>query len=172
MIVWLNGTYGAGKSTLADLLAQALPARLFDSEHIGYLLRPIIGDIPCEDFKDWDPWRGLTIEPARQVLDFTGGTLVIPQTVLQHRYWTELVDGFTEANIPMRAFTLHAEREVWAERVEADTVETGAKAWRLDHREVYERALSDWMARETTVVDTTGLAPDEAVKHLLAQLGA
>lgn len=170
MIVWLNGTHGAGKTTVSRLLAEALPARIFDSEHIGFLLRPIIGDIPCDDFKDWKPWRGLTVACAREVLDFAGGTLVVPQTVLQRQYWTELREGFDAAGVPVRAFTLHAEREVWRRRVEADTVEAGARAWRFDHRDVYEAALAEWMSAETDVVDTTGQSPDEVAKHLAARL--
>ncbi|GAB4000760.1 hypothetical protein GCM10029992_33850 [Glycomyces albus] len=100
MIIWLNGTYGAGKTTTSKLLAEMLPARVFDSEHVGMMLRPIIGDIPCKDFKEWKPWRGLTIETARQVIEFTGDKLVIPQTVLQREYWDELVAGFAEHGIP------------------------------------------------------------------------
>lgn len=172
MIVWLNGTYGAGKTTTARLLAPLLPARIFDSEHIGYLLRPIIGDLPCTDFKEWKPWRTLTIATAREVLDLTGGTLVIPQTVLQHQYWTELTTGFAAAQIPMRAFTLHTDRTTWAARIAGDTAEAGAETWRLDHRETYEQALTDWMAAETTVIDTADLTPDEVAKDLAARIEA
>jgi predicted kinase len=166
MIIWLNGNFGVGKTTTARLLKDTLPARLFDSEHIGYLLRPIIGDIPCHDFKEWDPWRGLTIETARQVLDFAGGTLVIPQSVLQHAYWTELMDGFAKHDIPVHAFTLHADRDVFRTRVEADTDEPTAKQWRLDHRDTYETALGEWMAAETTVIDTTHRTPEDTAAHI------
>lgn len=168
MIVWLNGTFGAGKTTTAALLEDALPARVFDAEHIGFLLTPIIGDIPCTDFKEWDPWRGLTIETARQVLDFVGGTLLIPQSVLQRPYWTELMDGFAKASIPVHAFTLHADRDAFEERVRADTVESGALQWRLDHRETYERALEEWMGEQTTVIDTTDRTPEAVAERITA----
>jgi thymidylate kinase len=166
MIVWLNGNFGAGKTTTARLLKDTLPARLFDSEHIGYLLRPIIGDVPCHDFKEWAPWRGLTVETARQVLEFVGGTLVIPQSVLQHDYWTELMDGFTKAAIPVHAFTLHADRDTFAARVEADTDEPTARQWRLDHRDAYETALGEWMADATHVIDTTHRTPEATAAHV------
>jgi deoxyadenosine/deoxycytidine kinase len=166
MIVWLNGNFGAGKTTTARLLKDALPARLFDSEHIGYLLRPIIGDVPCYDFKEWDPWRGLTIETARQVLEFVGGTLVIPQSVLQREYWTELTDGFAKADIPVHAFTLHADRDTFITRVEHDTEEPTAKQWRLDHYDTYVTALDEWMRDATHVIDTTHRTPDEVAAHI------
>ncbi|THV26228.1 AAA family ATPase [Glycomyces paridis] len=171
MIVWLNGTFGAGKTTTANLLKDALPARVFDAEQIGYLLRPIIGDVPCHDFKEWDPWRGLTVQTARQVLDFVGGTLVIPQSVLQRHYWTELMDGFAEAGIPVRAFTLHADREVFEARVEADRDEPTAVRWRLEHRDAYEAALEEWMREATTVLDTTGRTPGEVAALIGRHVG-
>lgn len=166
MIVWLNGNFGAGKTTTARLLKDALPARIFDSEHIGYLLRPIIDDIPCYDFKEWDPWRGLTVETARQVLDYAGGTLVIPQSVLQHEYWTELMDGFAKAAIPVHAFTLHADPDTFRRRIELDTEEPTAKQWRLDHRERYESALDAWMREATEVIDTTDMTPEQVTAHI------
>jgi len=168
MIVWLNGNFGAGKTTTARLLKEALPARVFDSEHIGFLLRPIIGDVPCTDFKEWDPWRGLTIETARQVLDYVGGTLVIPQSVLQREYWTELADGFAKAAIPVRAFTLHADRDTFTARVEHDAEEPAAKQWRLDHYDTYLAALDDWMRGTTHVIDTTNRTPGEVAAAVKA----
>ena len=39
MIIWLNGTFGAGKTTTARQLVQRLAnTRLFDPELVGYLL--------------------------------------------------------------------------------------------------------------------------------------
>lgn len=166
MIVWLNGNFGAGKTTTARLLKDALPARVFDSEHIGYLLRRIIGDLPHRDFKEWAPWRGLTVETARQVLEFTGGTLVIPQSVLEREYWTELTDGFAKAGIPVRAFTLHTDADTFRQRVENDTEELTAKQWRLDHRERYEAALEEWMRDATEVIDNTHRTPEQVAAHI------
>jgi len=40
MIIWLNGTFGVGKTTTARELAATMPdTRLFDPEMVGYLLR-------------------------------------------------------------------------------------------------------------------------------------
>ncbi|MEU6248982.1 AAA family ATPase [Glycomyces sp. NPDC047010] len=172
MIVWLNGPFGAGKTTTARLLQEALPARVFDAEHVGYLLRGIIGDLPHTDFKEWAPWRALTVETARQVLDFAGGTLVVPQTVLQHRYWTELMDGFAAHAIPVRAFTLHTDRGTFTDRVEHDADEATAVQWRLDHRGPYETALDTWLADATTVVDNTHRTPEETAGAILDHLQA
>jgi hypothetical protein len=41
VIIWLNGTFGAGKTTTAAELLTLLPgSRLFDPETVGFMLRP------------------------------------------------------------------------------------------------------------------------------------
>src|SRR5580704_9355367 len=110
MIVWLNGTFGVGKTTTSELLAKSLPgARIFDAENVGTLLIPILADVPCRDFQQWDPWRGLVVETAARVLDYVGGILIIPQTVLVERYWDEISAGLDERGIRVEHFVLHAD---------------------------------------------------------------
>jgi adenylate kinase family enzyme len=39
MMIWINGAFGAGKTTLAEELHQRLPDALaFDPEYVGYIL--------------------------------------------------------------------------------------------------------------------------------------
>jgi len=170
MIVWLNGTFGAGKTTTSRLLRDALPARVFDAEHIGFLLRGIIGDLPVSDFQDWPPWRGLTVATAHQVLAHAGGTLVIPQTVLRREYWSELMTDFAAHGVTVHAYTLHANRDTFTDRVERDTDEPTAKQWRLDHREAYESALRDWLAAASTVIDNTHLSPAAVAERIKSDI--
>ncbi|MGW5574056.1 adenylyl-sulfate kinase [Nocardia thailandica] len=88
MIVWLNGTFGAGKTTTATELTDMLSgSRIFDTEYVGFMLRHVLASEKVGNFQDWQPWRGLVVATAAQVLDYVGGQLVIPQTVLEHRYW-------------------------------------------------------------------------------------
>jgi hypothetical protein len=43
VIIWLNGTFGVGKTATALVLAETMPnARLFDAETVGYLLMAIL----------------------------------------------------------------------------------------------------------------------------------
>ena len=81
-----------------------------------------------------------------------------------------LDDGFAAADIPVHAFTLHAETDTFNERVRSDTAEAGALDWRLAHRPTYERALHEWMREATTVIDTTRLTPQDAADRITATL--
>jgi hypothetical protein len=52
VIVWLNGTFGAGKTATAAALVPLIHrARLFDPETVGYMLRPNLADHPVSDFR-------------------------------------------------------------------------------------------------------------------------
>jgi hypothetical protein len=169
VIVWVNGTFGAGKTTTARLLVWALPqARIFDTEHVGYMLRHVLTE-PVEDFQDHPPWRTLSVRTAVEVLNHVGGTLVIPQTLLTESYAREIFDGLTAEGVKVHHFVLHVERDALVRRIIEDREEAAAKQWRLDHVERYQAALP-WLRELGTVVDTTALRPEEVVDRIVSEL--
>jgi hypothetical protein len=168
VIIWLNGTYGAGKTTTANELTELLPeSTIFDAEQVGYMLRHVKG-LPAQgNFQHWRPWRGLVVDTATRLLDHLGGTLVIPQTVLVPVYWLEIRSGLAAAGIPIHHFVLHTDPETLTRRIEADTLEN--RQWRLDHRAAYEDALP-WLRREAELVDTTTLPPRAVAERILTRV--
>ncbi|SDT38558.1 AAA family ATPase [Jiangella sp. DSM 45060] len=169
MIVWLNGTFGAGKTTTAKELTALLPdARILDSEYVGYMLRHVLGSVPVDDFQEWPPWRGLVVETAAQVHAYVGGTLVVPQTVLVEAYWQELRTGLEKAGLPVHLVLLHADDDTLRRRIDGDTVEAGARQWRLDHLAPYAAALPWLRPAADTVVDTAGAEPHAVAERVAA----
>jgi hypothetical protein len=85
VIVWINGPFGVGKTTVATRLRAAiLNARIFDPEDIGW----IIGRLPGQGHRDYQNrllWRWITRELAR------GRTLIVPMTICEPRYFDEIV---------------------------------------------------------------------------------
>lgn len=177
MIVWLNGTFGAGKTTTTRHLAGLLPGSyVFDAEQVGYLLRGVLaGRHPAQNFQEWHPWRSLVVATARELLGFTGGgPLIIPQTVLTRAYWDELADGFaTEPAVPVHHFVLHTDPGTLTHRITTDTdPETStpeARQWRLAHIERYTAALP-WLRTEAHVLDTTHTPPAEVARTIAGRL--
>ena len=95
MIVWLNGPFGVGKTSVARELAGRLPdARIFDPETVGYMLRQVLIE-PVADFQDLPPWRSLVVQTASRVLAYAGGSLIAPQTVLVEPYAQRSSKGCT-----------------------------------------------------------------------------
>lgn len=170
MIVWLNGTFGVGKTTTSQLLAKTLPdSRVFDSERVGELLVPILADVPCYDFQEWDPWRTLVVETAARVLDYVGGTLIIPQSVLVQEYWDEISTGLTERGIPIAHFVLHADTQTLTQRIETDPAMPGSQ-WRLDHISAYQQALP-WLRSNGSIIETDHLTPDQVTETIASLVG-
>ncbi len=129
-----------------------------------------VSDLPkLGDFQHWPPWRGLVVEAASQLLDYVGGVLVMPQTVLVETYWQEISAGLRNAGIPVHHFVLHADQGTLTRRIEGDA-EMGISQWRLDHLSAYRDAFS-WLSREGEVIDTTEIPPSQVAKTIAASLG-
>src|SRR5260221_11208816 len=99
-------------------------------------------------FQDWPPWRPLVVETARRVLDYTGGTLVMPMTVLVEQYWREISAGLAQHGIPVRHFVLHADHDTLRKRIEMDQTMggrfLGPSPFRLKYLESYAEAARTW----------------------------
>ncbi|WP_448002403.1 AAA family ATPase [Agromyces bauzanensis] len=167
MIVWLNGTHGAGKTTTSTLLQPLLPdARVLDAEKVGEVLMDIKPGLRATDnFQHWQPWRLLVVETARRVLEYTGGTLVMPMTVLVERYWREISDGLTEYRIPIRHFVLHADQATLRDRIQNDK-DMGPSTFRFAYLELYAQAAGTWLHDEAEVIDTRGATPAQAAQQI------
>ena len=167
MIVWLNGTHGAGKTTTSVFVQRLLEnSRVFDAEKVGETLMDITPGLPRTDnFQHWPPWRPLVVETARHVLDYTGGTLVMPMTVLVEPYWHEISTGFARHAIPVRHFVLHADQETLRRRIERE--HAVPSPFRLTYLEPYAEAARTWLHGEAEVVDTTHLTPAQAALQIV-----
>jgi hypothetical protein len=167
VIVWLNGTHGAGKTTTSALLQPLIPdARVFDAEKVGETLMDITPGLPATDnFQHWPPWRPLVVETARRILDYTGGTLVMPMTVLVEQYWHEISTGLAAHSIPVRHFVLHADQETLRRRIEGDTL-LGPSSFRLTYLQPYAEAAATWLHAAAQVIDTTNSTPAETALQI------
>jgi len=162
VIIWVNGTFGAGKTTTSHLVADRSPElRLFDPESVGYMLRPNLTDYPVRDFRDWESWRILTPIVADEVVRFSGQSLVAPQTVLEEVYWDELLRGLSQRGHDVLHVLLDADEGILRARIEADMELAVARQGRLEHLPRYAEARA-WMSRRADlVVNTTAFTQDE-----------
>jgi hypothetical protein len=167
VVIWLNGPFGAGKTTTAALLTErSRRPRIFDPETVGYMLRPHLTDHPVTDFQHWSPWRMLTPIVADELIRFSGQSLVAPQTVLQEAYWDELVRGLSERGHSVLHVLLEADEPMMRSRIEADEELAVAKQWRLDHLPRFAEARP-WIARRADlIVDATRLSPEQVARRV------
>ena len=170
VIIWLNGTFGVGKTTTARLLSQRDQSlRLFDPEWVGYMLRENLSDYPVTDLRHWESWRVLTPVVADELIRFSGQSLVAPQTVLEEDYWDELMSGLSVRGHDVLHVVLDAEDESMRGRIEADQVDPAAKPWRLNHMLKFADART-WIAE--TRRPGCGHDPPDAARRSRPHLGS
>ena len=169
MIIWLNGTFGAGKTSAATELAGILPdARQFDPEWVGYMLKANLADLDFTDFQQLPSWRTLVPVVMAEVAALTGQHLIAVQTVLVESYWRELLAGLRERRLDVLHVLLHADPAVLEQRIRADQVEREACQWRLDHLTEFAAARPWLEASADVIVDSTQLSAAEVARAVAA----
>lgn len=182
-VVWINGAFGAGKTTTARELIDLIPnSTLFDPEVIGgalpYLLPPKrLAEVG--DFQDLPIWRRLVIDTAAALLAELGGTLVVPMTLLRQEYRDEIFGGLAARRIPVRHVLLAPGETILRERIAAREVppdlpdgEIRIRQWSYDHIEPYRAALASWLTADAHPVDNGLLTPQETAARIAEAVGS
>lgn len=156
MIVWLNGSFGVGKTTTArHLVEQSDRLRHFDPEWVGYMLANNLADHEVTDFQQYPSWRRLVPVVADEVVQFTGQHLVAAQSVLVESYWRELVEGLDGLGHDVFHVVLDADADTLHARIDGDLEEPEhIRPWRHRHLDVYQAALGWLRPAADLVVDT------------------
>lgn len=173
MMIWINGTFGVGKTAAGKALTEAQPAlRLFDPEAVGYMLMHSLKDQVFSDFQDLPAWRVLVPATALEIRRHTGQHLVAVQTVLRQDYWSELKATFSELDEEVIQVVLGADEATLRSRIESDQVELSGRQWRLDHLERYAVAWT-WMIKDADlVIDTSRLSAEDVVSRIAEAVAA
>ncbi|MER5810545.1 NUDIX domain-containing protein [Streptomyces sp. NPDC002033] len=175
MIVWINGTFGAGKTSTARELAGLLPdGTLYDPELIGDAVRRLLPRkrlAEVSDYQDLPSWRRLVVDAAAAVLAETGGVLVVPMTLLRQDYRDEIFGGLAARRIPVRHVLLAPEETILRERLakrrreEPEPADPRDLTWGVDHIPRYLQALS-WLTGDAHVIDNGRLTPRETAERI------
>jgi len=96
VIVWLNGGFGAGKTTLAgELQERVAGAVVYDPEHVGAMLWKWLPR--NDDFQDLPSWRELVVATAVSLRRHHAETLIVPMSLIRDAYRAEILDGLADA---------------------------------------------------------------------------
>ncbi|MDQ0711520.1 8-oxo-dGTP pyrophosphatase MutT (NUDIX family)/predicted kinase [Streptomyces luteogriseus] len=176
-VVWINGAFGAGKTTTARELIELIPnSTLFDPEVIGGALAHLLPPkrlAEVGDFQDLPIWRRLVIDTAAAMLAELGGPLVVPMTLLRQEYRDEIFGGLAARRIPVSHILLAPAETILRERIAGREVprdlpdgDMRIRQWSFDHIEPYRAALASWLTADAHPVDTSDLTPYETAVRI------
>ncbi|MFI5857391.1 AAA family ATPase [Streptomyces parvulus] len=182
MIVWINGAFGGGKSTLAAGLADTLDgAVVADPEAVGDLLRCTLSGhrLRPRDYQDLPPWQEVTRTLVASLHRFTGGPVVVPMSVLDRERARTLLGSLRADGLRLTHLILHTSPDQLHARIAAscefpgDETRSGAvRAYRRRRAADYYTAASTWLHATGTVIDTTDLTADQTLARVSTHLAS
>ncbi|QKW05224.1 NUDIX domain-containing protein [Streptomyces sp. NA04227] len=174
MIVWINGAYGAGKTSAARELSELLPeSTLFDPGAIHAALvrmAPSRRLAEADRIGDLSLWRRLTVEAIAALHAEVGGVLIVPLSVLRQEHRDELFGSLAARRIEVRHLVLAPAETILRARAER-ALATCADESRLpcaaerDPRH-FRSALATWLAEDAYVIDNGTLTPYETAVRI------
>jgi AAA domain len=118
VIIWINGGFGAGKTTLAAELHRRLPdAVVYDPEDVGLMLwkwLPRSGD-----FQHLPSWRELVVATALSLRRHHADSLIVPMSLIREAYRAEILGSLADAGEELLHVFLEVDAGVLRERLNA-----------------------------------------------------
>jgi len=176
VIIWINGGFGAGKTTLAEELHRRLPgAMVFDPEDVGLMLWKWMR--PNGDFQHLPSWRELVIATALSLRRHHADTLIVPMSLIRDAYRTEILGGLADAGEEVLHVFLEADARVLRERLNTRVLIAGSPEADQSPRGFglrYVEAAVAAAARQpggTLMLRSDRLTPAELADEVLAAAG-
>jgi len=170
MVVWINGAFGAGKTTMARrLVRMRRGAWLFDPEQIGFMLRKLLPrDQQPPDFQDLPIWREMTVDALTVAAADPSRMPVVPMTLVNPDYFREIVGGLRDRGIDVRHFSLVASPATLRRRIRWRADWPSSRRWALAQLERCASALAEPEFAIHIPTDERGIA--EIAQDILTRL--
>jgi gluconate kinase len=174
VIIWINGGFGAGKTTLAEELYRRLPdAVVYDPEDVGLMLWKWMP--PNGDFQHLPSWRELVVATALSLRKHHAKTLIVPMSLIRDAYRAEILGGLTDAGEEVLHVFLEADAGVLRERLNARVTHPDNPEWDQAAREFGMTGVDEIVAAAarqpggTLMLRSDRLTPAELADEVLAR---
>lgn len=170
MIIFINGAFGIGKSSVAELLVNKISNSLiFDAEEVGYMLRKIYKPIDNpKDFQDLIAWRELTVKTAEALKKQYNRNLIIPMCIWNEKYFDEIIPELKKIDPDFYHFCLVASKETILKRLKGRNDSTEVINWATER---IEKCLNAYKSEKfekkiSTEEKTINEIVDEILKNI------
>lgn len=121
MILWINGAFGSGKTTVAYELNRRIPnSFVYDPENVGYFIRKNAPkQILKQDFQDHAIWREINFSVLQTINSEYNGIIIVPMTIVKTQYFDEIINKLSSNGVEVHHFTLLANRETLLKRLKS-----------------------------------------------------
>jgi hypothetical protein len=136
MVIFLNGAFGIGKTTVARELKRNLTGSLiFDPEKVGFVLRRLPRWVPLDgrnsqDYQDMRLWRALTALGIRATR-LSSKKVIVPMAFSNLSYLDEVREQVRRFDTNIFHFCLVAPFEIVEKRVFQRSAHRTTIAWQL-----------------------------------------
>jgi hypothetical protein len=128
VLLWINGPFGGGKTQTAYELHRRLPGSVVcDPEHVGFGLHRMLPPDLRGDFQDLPSWRQGVHEVLDLALHKHDGPIIVPMTLVEPRYFAEIIGRLRSEDHEVRHFALLAERDTVLRRLSERGLSRGLK---------------------------------------------
>ena len=176
VIIWINGGFGAGKTTLAQELHRRLPeAVVYDPEDVGIMLWKWMP--PNGDFQHLPSWRKLVVATALSLRRHHADTLIVPMSLIRDPYRAEILGGLADAGEQVLHVFLETDAGILRERLNARVTDPKYTEWDRAARELGLPGVDEMVAAAarqpggTLLLRSDRLTPPELADEVLARAG-
>lgn len=163
-IIWINGPFGIGKTTVAQALHERLPGSfIFDPEEMGHALKKLTPKFTGET-QSHPMWIPLMLDALQYAEKEADGPLIVPVTIADVSRHRRLMSGLKARGMTVHHFTLMAS---------ADVVQAGIRRrpenltiW--DQSEVEQR-LADFAGEQFQTHINTGEHSPQGVAEIIGK---
>lgn len=165
MIIWINGAFGSGKTTVAHILKdQFSKAFIYDPEIIGDTLNRLLPKpLQREDFQDYPEWRQWNCDSLRELSENYDGTIIVPMTIYKAESYLEVIDVLKQEDIPLFHLILNVSKEKIIERLKQR--QDGTLEWGLSKADDILKAFDQMPVDEKLSYDN--MTPHDAVNAIV-----
>jgi hypothetical protein len=175
VIIWINGGFGAGKTTLAQELHRRLPDTIvYNPEDVGLMLWKWMP--PNGDFQHLPSWRELVVATALSLRRHHADTLIVRMSLIRDAYRDQILGGLADAGEQVLHVFLEVDAGVLRERLNARVTHPG-RDWDQAARELGMTGVDEMVAAAarqpagTLLLRSDRLTPAELAALVLAAAG-
>jgi len=168
VLIWLNGTFGVGKTQTAHELRRRIAGSVIaDPEPLGFGIQRMYPPALRSDFQESPWWAPTTAAILRDLRRRHTGVVIVPMTLADPERRAEIFGVLREDGVDLRHVALLAGRSTVQRRLRRRL--EGPDGWAMRSFSSVDTALRDLPAEETFATDALRLP--EVVVGVGARLG-